>query len=587
MGRGHYHLRVVIHHFRRLLSIWVRQTRYVVAACSGALLVLLMSVAIPQTLRLAIDRAITPGRTDLLAPFVGLFLAAAALKALGIYTRKRYAGKASVATEMRVREQLYDHLHALDMAYHSKMPAGQLMSRASSDLQHAGNTLGVMPFFTASFGLLITVSVILFVIDPLLASVVLAGLPAMAFLAVKFTSKLDPIVYATQQHLGEMTSVAEETVSGIRIVKAFGRQARQTQTFEDKAGQVLDQSMKAIRIRSLLQPLFEFLPALCLALVLWVGGARVISGRISYGTFVQFALYVTQLVMPIRAIGWIASDIQMASTAAGRIFEVLDEEPGVADSPDAVALQTGDGEVSFEGVTCTSEEGQAIVQGLSLTVPAGRSVALVGPTGCGKSTLLRLILRFLEPTSGRVKVDGQDIAKVTLHSLRKTIGTVFEETFLFSDTIEANISFGKPSASREEVVLAASLGQAHEFISELPDGYETMVGEHGYSLSGGQRQRVAIARAILMGPRILLLDDATSNVDPSVEAKIRKGLEKVMTNRTTLLVARRPGTAALADAVVFMDQGRVVASGTHHELWNSSPAYRACLTGDATRAVGA
>lgn len=564
---------------KRLLRIYFLEPRLVTAAFGGAALALVMSVAGPLAVRNVVQKAIESGRRDLLLPLTAIVLGATALKAAGVFVRKLYAGRTGIALEVRMRNSLYDHVHGLDMAFHDSMPTGQLMSRVSSDMQRIGHTMGAIPFFSAMTMYLVLVSVILFAVDALMAALVVVALPFMARLAVVFTRRLDPVVRRTQQHLGEVTSVAEETVAGIRVVKAFGREDFQVGRLGRRAAMVQDQALKAIDIRAALQPMFEFLPALILAVVVWVGGLRVIGGQMDLADLVLFALYATQLGMPVRAIGWIVTDLQQTISASSRIFEVLDTKSGIEDRPGATTLVADGGNILYDSVRYENNS-QTILDNVSLEVPSGTSLALVGPTGCGKSTLLRLILRFIEPTSGRILIDGTDIASVTLHSVRIQTGTVFEETFLFSDTIATNIAFGRPDAADEDIVEAAVLAQAHQFIEDLPDGYDTVVGEQGYTLSGGQRQRLAIARAILMKPKILLLDDATSAVDAEVENLIRRGLQEAMKGRTTLIVARRPQSAALADQVAFMDAGRIVAIGTHEELWDKLPAYRATL--DAT-----
>jgi ATP-binding cassette subfamily B protein len=318
-------------------------------------------------------------------------------------------------------------------------------------------------------------------------------------------------------------------------------------------------------------------PILWLAAVLYFGGRQAIAGHLTSGTIVALFQYLFLLVQPLRSIGMIIAWAQRATTASTRIYEILDTSPGIADHDGAQKLEVGGGGVTWTDVHFAYPDGGPVLGGVTLDVPAGSSVALVGQTGCGKSTLMRLLPRFIEPVSGEVRIDGQPVSLVTLGSLRAAIGIVFEDTLLFSDSIAANIAFGRPNASEEEIVRAAVIAQAHEFIEELPDGYDTVVGEHGYTLSGGQRQRVAIARAILMNPRILILDDATSNVDARVEAAIRKGLKQAMTGRTTIIVARRPQTAALADRVAYMQGGRIVEVGTHEHMWRTNRAYRETL----------
>lgn len=574
-----YHPGMSGRNLRRLLAEYFSQRRIVAIAIFFAIVVIAMTVLQPLLIEAAIDRAIEKDRRDLLLPIAGGLALVSAVKAFGVLVRKRLAMVSSIGTEARLRSKLYEHLQNLDVSYHERTPTGQLMSRASSDLQAQREFLSLIPISVGMLLLVAVVAVIMLFKDAPLAAVSLAGLPFMSAFGARLTRRLEPIIWNTQQYLAELTAVAEETVTGIRVVKAFGRESHQVERLDRDAEKVFTQASRAIRVRALLQPVFEFFPAVSMALVIWYGGHRVVAGHISKGELVAFLVFLYQLAWPIRMLGWLASEGQRAATASGRIFEVLDTPPGIADRPGAMPLQIPAGEIRFENVTYRFDSGRTVLDGVNITVPTGSSVALVGPTGCGKSTMLRLMLRFLEPVGGRILVDGKDISFTTLDSLRAQIGTVFEDTFLFSDSIRSNISFARPKATEDEIVQAAALAQAHGFINELTDGYDTIVGEQGYSLSGGQRQRVAIARAILMDPKVLLLDDATSAVDPEVEAEIRRGLSEAMRGRTTLIVARRPASAALADRVVYMEAGRIVEEGTHEELWRRVPAYRETLAG--------
>lgn len=564
---------------RRLLRIYLENRKSFAIAAASALVVIGLAAVQPLLIREAINRSVQQMEPEILLNFVAALIAVSAVKGVAINIRRRYALGLSVKGEGRLRGMLYEHVQALDLAYHERMPTGQLMSRATSDLQAIRDFLSLIPISIGMSTFLLVVTGILISMDPLLTLVALLPLPFMAIGATRLTQKLHPIVYQTQQHLAELTAVAEETVTGIRVVKAFGREALQVERLAGDAGNVFGQASEAIRIRAKLHPLLEGAPALSLAIVLWLGGYRVINEGLPFGDFVAFFVYITQLAWPVRLMGWLATDAQRAATASGRIYEVLDTKPGIEDRPAAKELSVPAGEIRFENVSFVTPSGSVLLNGMDFTIPPGTSLALVGPTGCGKSTVLRLMLRFFEPTDSRILVDGQNVSDVTLESLRAQIGTVFEETFLFSDTIRNNIAFGRPGASEEEIVTAAALAQAHGFIDELPDGYETVVGEQGYTLSGGQRQRIAIARAILMNPKILLLDDATSSVDPRVESDIRRGLAEAMGGRTAIIVARRPGSAALADRVAYMEQGSIVATGTHDELWRSLAAYRETLAG--------
>ncbi|MGH2811366.1 MAG: ABC transporter ATP-binding protein [Actinomycetota bacterium] len=565
---------------RRLLRVHFSRPKPVIVGVVAALIVILASIAQPLIVGEAVEQAIGEGRRAALIPLAAALVAASAVKSVAISIRKRLAGYAAIHTEARLRGQMYEHLQALDVAYHEQTPIGQLMSRASSDLKATQDFLAMIPITIGMSAFLVLVTVTMFIIDPPLALVALATMPPLAWIAARLTAKLHPIVYDTQQRLAEVSATVEETVTGIRVVKAFGREAHQVERLRADAEHVLDRATAMIRVRALLQPLFELLPALGMAAVLWYGAHRALAGSIDFGELVTFFLFMTQLSWPVRMMGWVAADGQRASTASQRIFEVLDTQPGIADREVSRQLNLTSGSVRFERVAYSPPEGRRVLDGIELEVLPGTSLALVGPAGCGKSTLLKLVLRFVEPSSGRILLDGQDISEATLESLRAQTGMVFEDTFLFSDTIASNISFGRPDAREDEVVSAAALAQAHDFITDLPDGYDTFVGEQGFTLSGGQRQRIAIARAILMDPKILLLDDPTSSVDAKVEAEIRAGLREAMRGRTTLLVARRPASAALADRVAFMTGGKIVATGTHDELWESVPEYSEALAAE-------
>lgn len=562
----------------RMLHVFFIEPKLILIAFAAAWVVLATSLWVPLVIGKAFDEAIPQKRLSGLLSLTALIVVLSALNAGGVYVRKLLTGRAGVAAEAKLRARLNDHLHALDMTYYERMPIGQLMSRASSDLQLIGHALGSLPYFSAQVLFMLISTVIMVRIDIQLSIVLLIGVPMVGASAIFLSRRLEPLVGKTQQHLGEMTALVEETITGIRVVKAFGREEFQGERVAHAATDAMNTAMASIRVRATLLSLFELFPAALLASIVWYGGQRVLVGAMSIGEFVLFAVYATRMVMPVRSMGWFSSEIRQASAAVQRIFEVLDTRPGIADSPSAKPIDISEGEILFEDVTFRVET-TTIVDGFTLKVPAGSSLALVGPTGCGKTTLFRLILRFLEPTSGRILIDAQNISRATLHSLRERIGTVFEDTFLFSDTIGANIAFGRIDASEEEIVQAAYLAQAHEFIEELPEGLDTVVGEQGYTLSGGQRQRIAIARAIVMRPKLLLLDDATSSVDPRVEELIRTGLKEAMKGRTTLIVARRPASAALADRVVLMNAGKIVAEGPHEGLWDRLPEYRQALAG--------
>jgi ATP-binding cassette subfamily B protein len=374
--------------------------------------------------------------------------------------------------------------------------------------------------------------------------------------------------------MGDMTTTAEENIVGVNVVKAFAQEPRERDKFSRRSEAVFDQSIRATRLRAFYAPLMSFLPLLTQAAVLLVGGRKVVSGELQLGDFIAFNVYVLMLVQPLRMLGYWVSEFQRAIASGERIFEVLDEPEEIVERPDALPLSAGDGQLRFEQVSFGYDPERPVLHDVDLDLDAGSTVALIGHTGSGKSTLTALVPRFYDATEGRVLLDGVDVRDLRLRDLRGAIGVVSQDPFLFSTTVRENIAFGAPGASDEDVVRAARMAQADEFISELPEGYETVIGERGITLSGGQRQRLAIARAILVDPRVLILDDATASVDASTEAKIRLGLREAMRGRTTLIIAHRLSTLALADELVVLEQGRVVARGTEEELRESSPVYR-------------
>jgi ATP-binding cassette subfamily B protein len=452
------------------------------------------------------------------------------------------------------------------------------MSRANTDLQQIVNFVVMIPLTVANLVTVLASTVIMLSINVVLAILAVGCLPLLNVLAKRFSTKLHPAVMGVQRESAALAEVVEETVSGVRVVKGFGAEPVQSRKLRVAAGDLYDVSLLTARIRGRFVPLLDLLPNVGLVLVLAYGGHLVIEGQLSLGELVAFNVYVALLIWPLRMLGMIVAQAQRAAASAQRVHEVLDTEPIVLDAPDAVPLPAGGGEVRFEHVDFAyGSGGRQVFDDLDLVIAAGESVALVGATGSGKSTVAKLIPRFYDVTSGRVLLDGTDVRAARLNDVRRAVGIVFEDTFLFSDTIAANIAFADPEASLDRIERAARLAGAHDFILSLPDGYDTEIGERGFSLSGGQRQRIAIARAILADPRVLILDDATSAVDPSKEHEIRDALTEVMRGRTTIVIAHRPATIALADRVVLLDGGRAVASGTHTELLGTSERYRAVL----------
>ncbi|MGD9704747.1 MAG: ABC transporter ATP-binding protein [Acidimicrobiia bacterium] len=557
---------------------------------AGVLVGLLWSagkIVVPLLVKFAIDRAVET-REDPLMLWVGLILATGVVAGLSTAGRRLLAFREARWTETWLRERLFAHVQQLHVGYHDHAQTGQLMSRASTDLQQVQGFVVMIPLTISNMAMVVAVGVVLFVLDPVLALIAFAPMPFINVLANRFSRRIHPAVMAVQQESAQLATVVEESVAGVRVVKGFGAERVQAGKLAAEAADVRIASLSAARVRSRFLPVIDLLPSIGLIAVLGVGGRRVLDGHMTIGDLVAFNTYVTLLVWPLRTIGMTVAFGQRAAAALERINEVLSTEPIVADPPHPRSLpprRTGTqvGAIRFDSVRFGYDPAMPVLDGFDLEIAPATSVALVGATGSGKSTVARLLDRFYDVQSGAVLLDGVDLRRLKLHDLRRAVGIVFEDTFLFHDTVAANIAFAEPDAPFDRIERAAQLAGAADFIGELPDGYATLLGERGYSLSGGQRQRIAIARAILADPRVLVLDDATSAVDPSKEHEIRDALATVMRDRTTIVIAHRPATIALADTVVLIDGGKVEAIGTHDGLLATSERYRAVLAGWAAR----
>jgi len=540
-------------------------------------------VAVPSVTGVAIDRGIgSKGHP------AELLWWSAALAALGVGVgvctglRKYSAFGAAVGAETDLRQRLFAHLQRLSFAYHDQTGTGELLARAATDLQQVNNLFSLIPISIGNSLIVLSVAVVLLVTDARLAVLALGALPAINFVAKRFSSRVHPVSMELQGELSGLSGIVEETVSGMRVVKGFGAERVFARRVRDQADEVFQRAVQLGTVRASYMPWLDpMVPSLGLLAVAWYGGHQVVAHHLTVGRLTAFYLYVVLLINPLRMTGMLVAQAQRAVASAQRIHQVLATDPAIIDSAQAGALPDGGGEVRFENVSFAYTSGAGaelpVLDGLDLVVVSGEAVALVGATGSGKSTVAHLVPRFYDVTGGRVCLDGADVRGVRLADLRRAVSVVFEDTFLFGDTIAANIAFARPDAPDADIERASVLAGAAEFIAELPDGYATAVGEHGYSLSGGERQRLALARAILANPRVLILDDATSAVDANKEREIRAALAEVMLGRTTIVIAHRVATIALADRVVLIGDGRVIAEGTHTELLASSPAYREVL----------
>ncbi len=563
----------------RLIRRTLRPQRgWLVVAIGSALAWTLAKLSVPLLAAAAIDQGIIPGDTGKIIFYSVLIALLGIVQGVGMGVRRYGAWRIAFRVETDLRERLFAHLQRLHFAFHDEAQTGQLMSRANTDILQINQMLTYVPITISSIAILIGVIVVMVAASPLLALLALGLLPLLNVMATRFVRRAAPIGLEQQEKLGDVSTVVEESISGIRAVKGFGTEDIQEARLEHEAEAVRSHALDLARLRAGFLPALDFVPALSLAAILWYGGHQVLDGNLQIGQIVAFNTYILMLIIPLRMAGTLLALVSRASASAGRVYEVLETDAEITDPSDGQALPVdGGGELRFEQVQFGYGNGLSVLNGLDLVLRPGEAVAIVGPTASGKTTVARLIPRFYDVDDGRVLLDGVDVRTMRLRELRRAIGIVFEDTFLFSDTVGANIAFADPDATMEQVRRAARLAGVADFVEALPDGYETVIGEHGFSLSGGQRQRIAIARAVLADPRVLILDDATSSVDPTKEHEIRAALTEVMTGRTTLIIAHRPATIALADRVVLLDGGRVADEGTHAELLARSELYRTVL----------
>jgi ATP-binding cassette, subfamily B, bacterial len=543
----------------------------------AALVAMLAQVAVPRVVMAGIDGALTEPATGDVLPYVWALLGLAVVRGGFTFVYRYHLYRIAYDLEYDLRVGMFTKLSGLSFSFFDRVQSGQLISRANSDIRSVQMFLTFAPLmalqavsFLFAFGLMLAV-------HAPLAVVALLPLPFVYLVGARMRDLMFPISWIVQSRLADVATTVEENVTGARVVRSFAAEEPQIAQLTRAAHRLRWAAVRQIDVRAGYGPVMENLPRVGMALVLLYGGILTIDGQVTVGTIVAFSTYVVMLQAPFRMLGFLLLLSQRASASAGRIFEVLDEQPEVAERPGAVDLVEPAGAISFEGVRFRYGDGPAVLDGLDLRVAPGETVAVVGRTGSGKSSLARLLTRFYDVEAGAVRIDGHDVRDLTLASLRAQVAMVLDEPFLFSSTVRENIAYGRPDAGDDEVRAAAEAADAAGFIEALPSGYDTEVGERGYTLSGGQRQRIAIARTLLVDPKVLVLDDATSAIDVHVEERIHRALAQLLGRRTTLVIAHRLSTIALADRVVLLEGGRIVADGTHAGLMAGEPRYAEVL----------
>jgi ATP-binding cassette subfamily B protein len=567
---------------RRALPLVKAHQALLITSLTLSFVGLIVQVQIPNLVRIGIDDAIVD-RTGKLSSYVLAIIGLALVQGLINYLARLYLLRTAYEMEYDLRNIVYTHLVRMPFGFYDRVQSGELMSRSGSDIRAVQMYLSFGPSIVVQCLIAVVAFVLMLSINVPLAIVAMVTMPIIGVLGVSMRKAIFPVSWMIQARLAQLATVVDENIQGVRIVKAFAAEGRQLRTLAESADRIRWAYRQDARIRSRWNPLLDNLPRLGLALILLVGGLMVIDGHTTVGTIVAFNSYVLMLQPPFRMLGMMIMMGQRASASARRIYEILDTPSEILDDPDPAEPQVR-GDLAFVDVSFSYPNGTSAVDGLNLSLKAGETVAVVGGTGSGKSTLGRLAARFYDVTSGSVTIDGLDVRRIKLSSLREQVGIVPDEPFLFSLSIHDNIAYGRPHATRREVIDAAVAAGADEFILELPEGYETVVGERGYTLSGGQRQRIAIARALVVDPPILVLDDATSAIDVGVEQRIHGSLKERMQGRTTLIVAHRLSTISLADRVVLMAGGRVIADGTHESLLATEPRYAEVLASQAVSA---
>ncbi len=560
----------------RMLPIVLAHKRSLATAWTATFFSALLALAVPWFVRKAINDLFFH-REHAFSMVIGVIVIAAFVRFVFGFIYRNWMLKSAYSIEYDLRNTLYQHFMRLSFSFYDRVQSGQLISRANSDIRSVEMFLAFAPTVAIQLVMFVIALVLMVRINVPLTMITLLPLPAVWYFGTKMRRQMFPASWIVQARLADVATIVDENITGTRIVKSFAAELQQIRELATKARRVQWAAIKQVDIRAVYAPLLQNLPDIGKVGVLFYAGYLIVHHRLDPGAIVLFLAYLIWLTAPFRVLGFLMVLHERARASAERIYEILDTVPDIQDRPGAYDLERERGLVEFEQVGFGYDADRTILDGFSMRIEPGETVALVGRNGSGKSTASRLLMRFYDVKAGAVKIDGHDVRDVTLHSLRSVVGLVADDAFLFSDTIHNNIAYARPDASREDVVAAATAAEAHDFVTTLPDGYDTVIGERGYDLSGGQRQRVSLARLLLKDPEILILDEATSSIDVKTEQEIHGALVRVMEGRTTLIIAHRLSTINLADRIVLLQNGRIVATGTHEELLRTEPLYAATL----------
>ena len=564
--------------FKKALRFYIEEVKnnrkHFLISMFSAIIWCFLVILHPYLIKRIVDDGIVASDQQVIIVFLSFLVAIGYVRAASIGVRRYFSMSVSFNVEAEIRNTIFGHMQRLAFKYHDKVPTGELMARASSDASQVRLAFAIAPLATANVFLLLLLSVTLVSIDFILGLIVLLSIPLVLYIAGNFASRAMEVSLKVKEAEAEMTTEVEEQLGGIRVVKAFGNEDEASIKVERSIEKIYETSVNFLHLRTRFVPLFELIPMIITLVVLLLGGYLAINEFITLGDFIAFTQYVILLIWPLRITAWFLSEIPSSVSAGNRILELLDEQPSIINNDELVEFPTdGNGTIEFENVDF-SYGNDTIFNELSFKVEGQKTIAIVGATGSGKSTLSYLLPRLYDVKSGTIKIDNVDIKKIKLDDLRNNVSLAFEESFLFSNSAKDNIAIGSIEASQQEVEEAAIIAKAHEFISQLPETYETKVGERGYGLSGGQRQRIALARAIVRNPKILILDDALSAVDASTEEEIRNELQKVMNKMTTLIITNRVPTIELCDEVLFIEDGKIRAQGKHEDILTEVKSYR-------------